>query len=61
VCVERFPRGVPGGGRYAPPSYVAISAPGGSPGLTGFGATPQIFFFGRFLLFLAILLFLVDL
>jgi hypothetical protein len=21
VCVGRFPRGVPGGGRYAPPGY----------------------------------------
>jgi hypothetical protein len=24
VCVGRFPRGVPGGGRYAPPGYVAF-------------------------------------
>jgi hypothetical protein len=37
-----LPRGVPGGGRYAPPGYAQRS-----------GQRPEIFFFGRFLLFLA--------
>jgi hypothetical protein len=47
-----------------PPGYVERSAPGGSPGPTGFGAAPQVrgafgatprkfFFLGGFLLFLA--------
>jgi hypothetical protein len=42
MCTGRFPRGVPGGGRYAPPWL-----------RTAFGAVPQNFFLGVFLLFLA--------
>ena len=37
-----LPRGVPGGGRYAPPGYAQRS-----------GQRPEIFFLGGFLLFLA--------
>jgi hypothetical protein len=39
VCARRFPRGVLGGGKYAPPAYAQH---------------PDFFFFGRFLLFLAV-------
>jgi hypothetical protein len=47
--------------RYAgmpPPGYAERSAPGGSPGPTGFGAAPRthsvfFFFLGGYLLFLA--------
>jgi hypothetical protein len=57
-----LPRGVPEGGRYAPPpGYAQRSAPGGSPGPTGFGAVPRVhavfgatprnFFFGGFCYF----------
>jgi hypothetical protein len=48
-----FLGGSHGGGRYAPPGYVQRSAPGGSPGPRGSGQRPEIFFLGRFLLFLA--------
>jgi hypothetical protein len=48
MCVGCFPRGVPGGGRYAPPGYAQRS----TPGITG--QCPN-FFFGWFLLFLAVL------
>jgi hypothetical protein len=44
VCVGSFPRGVPGGGRYAPPWLCAAVR----------GSAPK-FFLGRFLLFLAVL------
>jgi hypothetical protein len=40
VCIGRFPRGVPGGGRYAPPGYAS------SFGVAG--ASPKIFFWGFF-------------
>ena len=48
MCIRNFLRGVPGGGRYAPPSYAQHLATGSSP-----GQSPE-FFFGRFLLFLAV-------
>jgi hypothetical protein len=48
-----FLGGSQGGAGMPPPGYAQRSAPGGSPGPMGFGATPQNFFFGRFLLFLA--------
>jgi hypothetical protein len=44
VCVERFPRGVPGGGRYAPPGYTQAPR-------NFFGAVFTIFWI---LLFLAV-------
>jgi hypothetical protein len=40
VCVELLPRGVPVGGRYAPPWLCAA-----------FGAVPQILFLGGFCYF----------
>jgi hypothetical protein len=46
VCVGCFPRGVPGGGRYAPPGYAQRSATGGSP-----GQCPEFFFLGGFCYF----------
>jgi hypothetical protein len=49
VCIERFPRGVPGGGGAGmpPPGYAQRSTRvGGSPG-------QRFFFLGGFLLFLA--------
>jgi hypothetical protein len=43
MCAMHFPRGFPGGGKYAPPRL-----------RTAFGTTPRFFFWGggRFLLFL---------
>jgi hypothetical protein len=40
MCVGRFPRGVPGGGRYAPPGYAQRS-----------GQCPKNFFLGGFFYF----------
>jgi hypothetical protein len=49
MCVGCFPRGVPGGGRYAPPWLRVAFETSGSP-----GQCPKCFFLGgRFLLFLA--------
>ena len=43
VCIGRFPRGGPRGEQvFPPPGYAERSAPGGSPGPTGFGAAPRV-------------------
>ena len=46
VCIERFPRGVPRGARYAPPGYAQCLATSGSP------RQRLKFIFGPFFLFL---------
>jgi hypothetical protein len=49
VCIGIFPRGFPGGGRYAPPtSYTQRLATGVSPGLMRFEAAPRKKKFGAF-------------
>jgi hypothetical protein len=40
MCIGLFPRGVPGGGRYAPPGYAQCS-----------GQRPKFFFLGGFCYF----------
>jgi hypothetical protein len=49
VCTGRFPRGVPGGGRYAPLVMRRVGQRAVAQG------SAPIFFFGWFLLFLAVL------
>jgi hypothetical protein len=50
-CAGCFLGGSQGGAGMHPPSYAQRSAPGGSPGLTGFWAAPQNFFLGSFCYF----------
>jgi hypothetical protein len=46
-----FLGGSQGGAGMPPPGYAQRSAPGGSPGPMGFGATPRNFFLGGFCYF----------
>jgi hypothetical protein len=52
-CAGRFLGGSQGGAGMPPPGYAQRSAPGGSPGPTGFGAAPRkrFFFLGGFCYF----------
>jgi hypothetical protein len=46
MCTGRFPRGVPGGGRYAPPGYTTVFGTGHQPradGVRGSGVNFSIF------------------